>query len=90
MSRAYDFTVVATIWVVCVVVHYLGLVLFQPGTPLYETATDGTEALGGPAFASIVWQSIAIWVPLIAGAGILAWAMLREYRRQAVTASRPV
>ena len=90
MSRAFDFTVVSVVWVVCVVVRYMGLVLLQPGTPLYAAATDGTEQLGGPAFASVVWQSVAIWIPMIAIAGILAWATLREYKRQSVTATRPV
>ena len=43
MSRAFDFTVVSVVWVVCVVVRYMGLVLLQPGTPLHTAATDGTE-----------------------------------------------
>lgn len=72
------------------IVHYLGLLLFQPGTPLYVAATTGTSALGGQAWADTVWQVMAIWVPLIAFIGILAWAMVREYRRQAVTAQRPI
>ena len=72
------------------IVHYLGLLLFQPGTPLYQAATTGTGALGGQAWADMVWQVIAIWVPLIAFAGILCYALIREYRRQAVTSTRPV
>lgn len=89
MSRGFDFTVVSVIWVICTVIHYMGVILLQPGSPLHDVATDGTANVGGPAFAEIVWQSVAIWIPMIAGAGILAWAVLREYRRQAVTSAGP-
>jgi len=90
MSRAYDFTVVSVVTIIAVVVHFMGLELLQPGTPLYAVATDGTQNVGGPAFAEIVWQSVAIWIPLLSIAGVLAYALLREYRRQAVTATRPI
>lgn len=89
MTRVFDYTIVAVIWVIAVVINRLALELLQPGSPLYEIATDGTENVGGPAFAEIVWQAVAIYIPLIAGAGILSWALLREYRRQAVGTRRP-
>lgn len=92
MSRPFDFTVASVVTIVAVVVHRMGVELLAPGTPLYETATDGTQNVNGPEFADFVWQAVSIWIPLIAVFGILAWAVLREYRRQAVTGTtrRPV
>lgn len=89
MSRAFDFTVVGVVWVVAIVVHMIGLNLFAPGTPLYEMA-EGATALDGAEKAHLWFQILAIWMPLISGAGITAWAVLREYRRQAVTAVQGV
>lgn len=86
MSRAFDFTLVGVVWIICALVHRMALELLQPGTPLYEVATDGTGNVNGQQFADMVWQAVGIWVPLIAGLGILSYALLREYRRQAVTA----
>lgn len=91
MTRAFDFTVSTVVTIIAVVVHRMGVELLAPGTPLHDVATDGTGNVNGPEFAEFVWQAVSIWIPLIAIIGILAWAMLREYRRQAVTGTtRPV
>lgn len=85
MSRAFDFTVVGVIWVVAVVIHLMGIELFAPGTPLHELASGATH-LNGAARADLWYEILTKWVPLAAAIGISAWAMVREYRRQAVTA----
>jgi hypothetical protein len=90
VSRAFDFTVVAVVVIVSILVNRMALELLQPGTVLYQVATDGTSNVGGKEFADFVWQAVGIYVPLISSFGIMAWATLREYRRQAVTAAQPV
>jgi len=85
MSRAFDFTVVTVVFIVAAVVHLMGVELMAPGTPLYVLATDGTEVFNGQARADQWYMIISVWVPLISTFGIFAWAMVREYRRQAVT-----
>lgn len=90
MSRAFDFTVIGVIISVAVVVHLIGVNLFIPGTPLYEIATDGTEAMNGQQRADMWAQALVIWVPLLSSGGIISWGFIREYRRQATTAARSV
>lgn len=90
MSRAFDFTVVGVIISVAVIVHLIGVNLFIPGTPLYDLATDGTEAMNGQQRADMWAQALVIWVPLLSSGGILAWAFVREFRRQATTAATGV
>jgi hypothetical protein len=85
MTRAFDFTVVAVIYAVAVVIHLMGVELMAPGTPLYSLATDGTASMNGQARADLWFQIISVWVPMIGFLGITAWAMVREYKRQAVT-----
>lgn len=85
MTRIFDFTVSSVVIIVSLVVHRMGVELLAPGTPLYETATDGTGNVNGAQFADFVWQAISIWIPLIVFFGILSWAAIREYRRQVVT-----
>jgi sterol desaturase/sphingolipid hydroxylase (fatty acid hydroxylase superfamily) len=89
MSRGFDFTVVTVVWIVAVVIHRMGIELFQPGSPLYEIAANGNSNVNGAQLADLWFQILSIWVPLMAAGGILAWAMIREYRRQTITAARP-
>lgn len=87
MSRAFDFVVVGVIWIIALVIHLIGIELFAPGTPLFEIATSGTEVMNGQKRAELWHEIITVWAPLFAAGGISAWAFVREYRRQAVTAS---
>lgn len=88
MSRAFDFVVVSVIWMICLVIHRIAVELFAPDKPLHEIAASATH-FNAASKASLWFEILAVWVPLIAGAGILAWALVREYRRQAVTGARP-
>lgn len=90
MSRAFDFVLVGVIYIVAVVVHLMGIQLFGPASPLHQLATSGTGTMNGAARADTWYEIITIWVPLLAVGGISAWAFIREYRRQAVTAARSV
>ncbi len=90
MSRAFDFVLVGVIYIVAVVIHLMGIQLFGPASPLHELASTGTAAFNGADRADLWYEIITVWVPLIACAGISAWAFIREYRRQAVTAARAV
>jgi len=90
MGRAFDFVVVGVIWIIAIVIHLMGINLFAPGTPLHVLASTGTEAMDGAARADLWYEMLTLWVPLIAAGGITAWAMVREYRRQAVTAVQRV
>lgn len=87
MSRAFDFTVVGVIYLVAIVTHTMSIELFAPGTPLYEVAAGATR-LEGQQRADLWYEILAVWVPLSACFGISAWAFVREYRRQSVTAVR--
>lgn len=86
MSRAFDFVVVGVIWVIAIVIHVMGIELFAPSAPLHELASTGTSAMQGSSRADLWYEILSLWVPLMAAAGISAWAIVREYRRQAATA----
>lgn len=90
MTRAFDFTVVSVVYIVAVIIHLMAVELMAPGTPLYVVGTTGTEAMNGQQWADQTFMILSTWVPLIGFAGITAWAVVREYRRQAVTAVRRV
>lgn len=89
MGRSYDFLVVGVIWSIAIVIHYISVVLFQPGSALHDTASKAV-ILKGPERADFWFEILSIYVPLIAMGGILLWAVAKEYRRQQVTARRPV
>lgn len=90
MSRAFDFVVVGVIIIVAVMIHLMGVNLFAPDSPLHTVASTGTESMNGADRADLWHEMLTIWVPLIASGGIMAWAFVREYRRQAATAVRHV
>jgi len=87
MGRAFDFTVVGVVWIICVVIHRISVELFAPGTALYRIATTDTAAMNGTENATLWFEWIAVWMPIVVGGGILAWAFVREYRRQVATAT---
>ena len=86
MSRAYDIVVAAVIYIVAVIVHLMSVELFAPGSVLYNLATDGTAVMNGQARADLWFEMLAVYIPLLAMAGISVWLMIREYRRQVQTA----
>lgn len=88
MSRAFDFVLVGIIYVIALVVHLMGIELFAPGSPLYELAATDNAVMHGQERADMWYEVLTLWVPLIGCAGISAWAFVREYRRQAITAVR--
>jgi hypothetical protein len=89
MSRGFDFLVVGVVWSVSIIMHLISIRLFQPGSALHDIASDAT-LLDGAAKADFWFEILAVYMPLLMMAGILAWAALKEYRRQAITARRPI
>lgn len=90
MSRAYDFVVVGIVWLFAIIIHRISIELFTPGSPLYEIATDDTATLNGTARADLWFEFLVVYMPLLVGGGIVAWAIVREYRRRVQTAAQPV
>jgi len=88
-SRSFDFVVVGVIGIIASVIHLMAVELFAPNQPLHQLASDGTSVMNGAARADLWFEILSVWMPLIAFGGILAWAMIREYRRQVQTAARP-
>jgi len=89
-SRSYDFVVVGVITIIAVVIHTMGVELFAPSTELFAVATDGTANVNGTQRAYLWYQIIAIYAPFGSFVGIIAWSIVREYRRRVQTATRQV
>lgn len=90
MTRAFDFVVVGVIYIIAVVIHLMGVELLAPGSPLHVIASTGTEVMQGAERADLWYEIIALWVPIMAAAGISAWAFIREYRRQTTSVVRGI
>lgn len=86
MTRAFDFTVVAIIYIIAAVIHLMSVELFAPGTPLYQLAVTDTAVMNGQQWADRAYMILAAWMPIMAAGGITGWAVVREYRRQALSA----
>lgn len=85
MTRIFDFTVIGVVSIISSVIHLMAVELFAPESPLHEVASGATN-LDGATRADLWFEILSIWVPLLAIGGILAWGMVREYRRQVSTA----
>lgn len=90
MTRAFTFVVLTVTYVISYVIHLIATRLFHPDGPLYGVATDGTEIMNGPERAHFMFEVLSVYVPLLAVAGITAWAVVKEYRRQTQTTQRRV
>jgi len=89
-SRSYDFVVISVICIISVVIHTMGVTLFAPNTELFAIATDGTQNVNGTERAYLWYQIIAIWAPLGGFGSMIAYGIIREYKRQVQTATRQV
>lgn len=89
MGLAYDLTVASVVTIIAVVVHFLGIELVAPGTPLWEMATTGTSNLSGTAKASLWFEIFVVWIPMIGIGGVWLWTVVKAYKRQVQTAVRP-
>lgn len=90
MTRAYDFTLAGVLSIFSVILHRIGIAMFDTDTPLYAIATDGTATLNGAEKAAMWSEFFILWLPLLIFATGWLYALIREYRRQAITAQRQV
>lgn len=85
MTRAYDFTVITVITIISITIHRISVELFDPQGAIYGVASTGTQNVNGAQIAAQWHEILTVWVPLIAVGGIIAWGIIREYRRQVTT-----
>jgi uncharacterized membrane protein len=89
MTTAYDLVIGTVISIIAMIIHRVGTELFAPDKPLHEIASDGTAVLSGASRVDLWYQTLTIWVPVLAIAGIWAYVFIRIYKRQVRTAARP-
>jgi len=87
MSRIIDTVIVGVSWAITAIYHLMAVEIFDPSGALFGIAAEGAT-LNGQQRAVLWHEILVVWVPLIAVAGVMAWAFVREYRRQRVTAVR--
>jgi len=89
MGLAYDLVVASVITMIAVVIHFIGIELVAPGTPLFDMAVENAANLDGAAKASLWFQIFVVWIPMIGIGGIWLWTVIKAYKRQVQTAVRP-
>lgn len=88
MSRIYDFVLVGVISLISFIIHTVSIELFGPQSPLHQKTSEATF-FSGAERADLWFEILGVWAPGIAIVGILAWALMREYRRQVTTSRVP-
>lgn len=88
MSLAGDIVVSAVLAIIIACVQLVTIELLGPSTQLYDLASQASN-LNGADRAEFWYQALVMWVP--AGGYLIcaAFPIVRAYRRQRVTASRP-
>jgi len=85
MSRRETWTGVAVVWIVAFVIHYLSVLLFSPGSAVYELGVENSLGdWGGSAWASQMHDVLVLWLPLSIALFSLVFALIVEYERQRV------
>lgn len=90
ITRAYDLTTGGVLSAIALVIHRVSVELFNTQSALYKTATDGTANLSGPENAAFLSEFLIVWLPLLMFGFAWTYALIREYRRQVVTARTQV
>lgn len=90
MTLAYDFVVASVLSIFAIVIHRISAALFNVNSGLYEIATDGTQVFNGAERAAFMADFLIIWLPLLIFGFAWAYAAVKAYRRQSITARRQV
>jgi hypothetical protein len=89
MSRVISFIAIGIVATVAVYVRRLAIDVIGPGTFLFELAASSSiGGVGGEAWATSIYEAVAVWVPWLMVAAAVAGALYSEFRRTNVTAQR--
>lgn len=89
MSRAARFVAIIIIWLVAAMCHFLGIILFAPGTSLYQFAEPAVGVFVEEGWREGIYLAFTQYVPMLLVAFSFIWAFASEYEAQKLTSYRP-
>ena len=90
MTLAGDIVVSSVLTIFALVLHRITAALFNSDTALYAIATEGTAVFSGAERAAFWADFLIIWLPLLIVAFAWAYAGIKAFKRQRITARRRV
>lgn len=85
MSRVYRFAVIALIWLIAILIHYFGVLLFEPSSQFAELVDPAVGTFIDSEWKGDMYVTFAQNIPLLFIALSLLWGFAKEYEEQVVT-----
>lgn len=79
MSRMYRYATIGVIWILAIVIHWFGVTLFAPGTPLYGIGADGVGTFIEAGWRDNMYLVFVQIIPMLFIGGSLLWGFAKEY-----------
>jgi hypothetical protein len=88
MSRAYRYAAIIILWITAGMMHYLGVMLFAPGSALYQLVEPAIGPMLDPGWRDQFYEHMVRNIPLLIVAFSFIWAFASEYQAQKITRGR--
>jgi hypothetical protein len=87
-ERLVNFISLAVGLLLIMVGQFVGAAILGPAKQSVIESSSHLGTYNGVAAINAMYRAVTVEVPLVAGAGLIALAAWREYRRQQITAPR--
>lgn len=89
MTRMYRYTTIGLIWILAILIHYFGVVLFAPDAALWDLASGGIGTYIDSDWRGQMYTIFVQYIPLLFIALSLLWGFASEYESALLTTRRP-
>lgn len=79
MTLARTFATIGLIWILAIVIHWFGVVLFAPGTEVYMLGDTGVGTYIDAQWQDNMYKVFAVRVPLLFIALSALWGFAKAY-----------
>jgi len=79
MSRMYRYATIGLIWILAMMTHWFGTILFAPGTETYALAGPGVGTYIETGWRDQMYLVFVQYIPMLFVAGSLLWGFAKEY-----------
>ena len=90
MTRVYRYATIGLIWILAIVIHYFGVVLFAPNAPLWDLASGGVGMYIDGSWRDTMYKVFVQYIPLLFVALSMLWGFATEYEDALLTNRRRI
>lgn len=88
MTRSYRYTVIGVAWILAIIIHYLGIIFFAPGSTVASLADPGVGLYIDANWQAQNYKVFTQYLPILLIGGTTLWGFAAEYDQQSTSRRR--